>query len=310
VTAYYNEIDPYAANELRKLIASGRIVGGDVDERSIADVSGDDIRRYTQCHFFAGIGGWSIALRLAGWPDDRPVWTGSCPCQPFSAAGKRLGFADRRHLWPEWFRIIGEHPPSTIFGEQVPHAKKWLALVRGDLERSGFAFASRKLRASDIGAPHRRARLWFIAHADGEPGWLQSRGRLGACRKDQAIAEPNGTSRPLADAKSVSKRKPANQDHAVTGSGEARSIAGSHGKPLADANGIAPIGAAITWPERDPWRTEPAVGRVVNGLSHKLVEPALRAYGNAIVPQVAAEFIGAAMSVINGDVGDVGRTKT
>lgn len=87
MTAYYNEIDPFAAAWLRRLIARGLIAPGDVDTRSITDVRADDLVSYVQCHFFAGIGGWSLALRLAGWPDDRPVWTGSCPCQPFSGAG-------------------------------------------------------------------------------------------------------------------------------------------------------------------------------------------------------------------------------
>ena len=108
MTAYYNEIDPYAAAWLRNLVAAGRIAPGDVDERSIRDVKPDDIKAYTQCHFFAGIGVWSAALRLAGWADDRPVWTGSCPCQPFSAAGKGGGFDDERHLWPDLFRLIAE----------------------------------------------------------------------------------------------------------------------------------------------------------------------------------------------------------
>src|ERR1700686_5637258 len=119
MTAYYNEIDPYAAQWLRNLIAAGHIAPGDVDERSILDVRGDDLRSYTQCHFFAGIGGWSYALRLAGWPDDRPVWTGSCPCQPFSALGHRRGFAAPRHLWPEQYRLLQICRPSTLFGEQT-----------------------------------------------------------------------------------------------------------------------------------------------------------------------------------------------
>jgi DNA (cytosine-5)-methyltransferase 1 len=121
--AYYNEIDPYAAQWLRNLIDAGHIAPGDVDERSIVDVQPDDLRGYTQCHFFAGIGGWSLALRLAGWPDDdRPVWTGSCPCQPFSAAGAQRGSDDERHLWPAFFRLIGERRPAVVFGEQVAGA--------------------------------------------------------------------------------------------------------------------------------------------------------------------------------------------
>ena len=84
---YYNEFDPYAAQWLRNLIDAGHIPKGEVDSRSIKDVKASDLTGFVQCHFFAGLGGWSHALRLAGWPEDRPVWTGSCPCQPFSAAG-------------------------------------------------------------------------------------------------------------------------------------------------------------------------------------------------------------------------------
>lgn len=120
--AYFNEIDPYAAQWLRNLIAAGHIAPGDVDERSIKDVQPDDLRPYTQCHFFAGIGVWSLALRRAGWPDELPVWTGSCPCQPYSKAGKGLGFADERDLWPDWFHLIQEREPSEVLGEQVGDA--------------------------------------------------------------------------------------------------------------------------------------------------------------------------------------------
>jgi len=82
MTAYYNENDPYAAQWLRNLIEAGEIAPGYVDDRSIVDVRPDELDGYTQCHFFAGIGVWSYALRRAGWSDDAPVWTGSCPCFP------------------------------------------------------------------------------------------------------------------------------------------------------------------------------------------------------------------------------------
>jgi len=98
--AYYNEIDPFAVEWLRELINQNLIPPGDVDDRSICEVQPVDLLGYTQHHFFAGIGGWSYALRLAGWPDDREVWTGSAPCQPFSTAGSQKGKDDDRHLAP------------------------------------------------------------------------------------------------------------------------------------------------------------------------------------------------------------------
>ncbi|RIU68567.1 DNA cytosine methyltransferase [Klebsiella pneumoniae] len=166
--AYYNEIDPFAAQWLRNLIAAGHIAPGEVDERSIEDVTPDDLRGFTQCHFFAGIGVWSHSLRLAGWPDDRPVWTGSCPCQPFSAAGKGDGFADERHLWPHFFHLISERRPQHVFGEQVAsgNANTWFDLVQADLEGVGYAFGLVPFTSAGIGAPHIRERAYWVAHAD------------------------------------------------------------------------------------------------------------------------------------------------
>ncbi len=168
--AYYNEIDPYAADWLRNLIAAGHIAPGDVDERSIEDVHPDDIRSYTQCHFFAGIGVWSYALRRAGWPDDRPVWTGSCPCQPFSSAGKGAAFDDERHLWPAWHWLISQRRPPVIFGEQVASkdAVPWLDLVQTDLEALGYDSGAVPFPSAGIGAPHIRDRTYFVAHAAGQ----------------------------------------------------------------------------------------------------------------------------------------------
>ncbi|WP_049186047.1 DNA cytosine methyltransferase [Klebsiella pneumoniae] len=165
--AYYNEIDPFAAHWLRNLIAAGHIAPGEVDERSIEDVTPDDLRGFTQCHFFAGIGVWSHSFRLAGWPDDRPVWTGSCPCQPFSAAGKGDGFADERHLWPHFFHLISERRPQHVFGEQVAsgNANVWFDLVQADLEGMGYAFGLVPFTSASIGAPHIRERAYWVANA-------------------------------------------------------------------------------------------------------------------------------------------------
>lgn len=168
LAAYYNEIDPFAAQWLRNLIAGGHIAPGEVDERSIEDVRPDDLREFTQCHFFAGIGVWSHSLRLAGWPDDRPVWTGSCPCQPFSAAGKGDGFTDERHLWPHFYHLISERRPQHVFGEQVAsgNANTWFDLVQADMEGVGYAFGLVPFTSAGIGAPHIRERAYWVAHTD------------------------------------------------------------------------------------------------------------------------------------------------
>jgi DNA (cytosine-5)-methyltransferase 1 len=163
--AYYNENDEQKAAWLRELIKANLIAPGDVDERSIEDVIPNELAGYTQCHFFAGIGIWSYALRCAGWPDDRPVWTGSCPCQPFSAAGQRKGFADERHLWPAWYHLISIRKPDVVFGEQT--AKKdgfaWLDLVQDDLEAAAYAVGAVCIPAGGFGAPHIRERIYFVA---------------------------------------------------------------------------------------------------------------------------------------------------
>jgi DNA (cytosine-5)-methyltransferase 1 len=165
MTAYYNEIDPYAAQWLRNLIAEGHIAPGVVDERDIRDIKASELDGYTQCHFFAGVGVWSAALRRAGWADGRPAWTGSCPCQPFSAAGKRGGFDDERHLWPAWLHLIGERKPTIVLGEQVASKDGygWLDLVQADLEGLDYACGAVVLPAAGVGAPHGRHRTWFVA---------------------------------------------------------------------------------------------------------------------------------------------------
>lgn len=184
--AYYNDSDKRAGAWLEQLIHHGHIAPG------VVDIHHRDLDGFTQCHFFAGIGVWSYALRRAGWPDDRPVWTGSCPCQPFSGAGKRLGEADPRHLWPVWWPLIREHRPITILGEQVSGAAGygWWDAVCADLEGEAYAGAAADLAAASVGAPHIRQRLYWMAHRDG-----------GAGRQGRAIdgrGHPGGDAQPWA----------------------------------------------------------------------------------------------------------------
>lgn len=189
MTAYYNEFDPYAAQWLRNLIEAGRIAPGIVDERSIEDVRPADIAGFTQCHFFAGVGVWSLALRKAGWPDDKPVWTGSCPCQPFSAAGAGAGFKDPRHLWPSFAWLIGQSKPPVIFGEQVASkaVEPWVDLVHADLEALEYAFGAIPFPSAGVGAPHIRDRLFWVADSNRKPsrqrGQIDRRGDSGSDEK-------------------------------------------------------------------------------------------------------------------------------
>lgn len=170
--AYYNEHDAEVAAWLRNNIAAGLIAPGEVDTRSIAEVQPDDLRGFTQHHFFAGIGGWSFAARLAGWPDDRPLWSGSCPCQPYSAAGKGLGADDPRHLWPDLYRLWRAFRPPVGVGEQVAGKAGygWFDGVRADLAREGVACRTVDIPALAIDAPHQRNRLYWVAMADAESG--------------------------------------------------------------------------------------------------------------------------------------------
>jgi len=166
---YYNDNAAYSVKWLHHLMNENLIEEGIIDERSITDVRPGDLAGFTQCHFFAGIAGWSYALQLAGWPPDIPVWTASLPCQPFSIAGKRKGFEDTRHLWPVFRNLVAELQPGIIFGEQVSSTdgRDWFATVQTDLQKMGYVSAATDLCAAGVGAPHIRQRLYWLAYPEG-----------------------------------------------------------------------------------------------------------------------------------------------
>jgi DNA (cytosine-5)-methyltransferase 1 len=317
---YYNENDTQLVEWLENLIKAGLLPEGDVDGRSIADVRGSDLKGYTQCHFFAGIGGWPLALELAGWPTTRPVWTGSCPCQPFSNAGTQGGTDDPRHLWPQFQRLINECNPPVVFGEQVASkaGRAWLSGVRTDLEELGYGVGGADLCGASIGSPHIRQRLYWVADAE--------RSRL--MDAEPHNGEHHAEGRPQRNTP-LNERKPSKgrsdeggmADTAGGGFGEAREPSelrtggpvepsGSEGIPQqATDEEVSQWGRPVN---PTPWdgavwlqcldnrerRIEPRIRPLADGVPGRVVK--LRAYGNAIIPQVGAEFVTSFMEIEEG----------
>jgi DNA (cytosine-5)-methyltransferase 1 len=254
--AYYNDNDPMAAQWLRHLVAAGELPEGDVDERSIKEIQPADLQGYTQVHLFAGIGGWPLALARGGWPATEPVWTGSCPCQPFSAAGKGRGEDDPRHLWPDFFRLIAECRPATVFGEQVASqaGRLWLSGVRDDVEALGYAVGAADLCAAGVGAPHIRQRLYWVAQSRQQQARRGgSRPREGS-RADEggASGEPRGSGAPngLDDATGHGAGRPDAPE--PSGDGTDDGLPRATGAP--DSQGVADAGLGS--PERGRRRGE------------------------------------------------------
>lgn len=305
---YYNEWDKGAASWLRELINNKLIPYGYVDERSITEVTPSDLEGFTQCHFFAGIGGWPLALQLAGVPESTRLWTGSPPCQPFSVAGQSRGFDDERHLAPAFLRLIRECKPELLFGEQVAAAigKHWLDFVLLNLEEKGYTCGAAVLPACSVGAPHKRERLFFGACQLAQPLRAERDGErlhgLGEGDKAQgswAAAEPAGCGDSDNLARTDSERSQRERRDSDSQGWEGQNIRQAglcYGAGDKDCHENYGFWSNSDWLGCRDGKFRPVefgTFPLANGIPARVGR--LRGYGNAIVPQVAAEFVKAFM---------------
>lgn len=293
--AYYNDNDPRVCAWVRELIKADLIAPGEVDERSITDVQPADLMGFRQVHMFCGIGGWSYALRLAGWSDERAVWTGSCPCQPWSTAGKGAGADDPRDLWYAWFRLIRKRRPAVVFGEQVASgaAWSWIDRVCHDMEHIHYAVGAIDLPAASIGAPHIRQRLWFVADANGD-GRDWERVRLQQRQSREAGPE---TTRCRIDALADSSSQGL-QVGQEPKDGRRDLLERRQGGQAPTAKRAETPWSGAVW-ERGADGMQRAVKPGLRVMAHGVPGRVgqIRGFGNAIVPAVAAEIIAAYMDI-------------
>jgi len=202
------------------------------------------------------------------WRGKVDVVAGGFPCQPWSQAGKRKGADDPRHLWPEMARIVEEVRPRYVFAENVQLAafeEPWR-----DLRGLGYRVPPALcVAAADVGAPHLRKRWWLLAYAEGQP--------------ERPGLQPNQQAE-------VGRRRPSDGGGAHAANTDADS-----GRRQERAQRDLEPSAGQSAPQRDDalrhgarswWQAEPAVGRVVDGLAHRVDR--LRALGNGQVPMAAA----------------------
>ena len=325
--AYYNDSDPNACDWVRRLIRKGLIADGEVDQRDMREVQPEDLQGFDLVHLCSGIAGWDLAMQWSGEEFDEPAWTVSCPCPPFSAAGKRLtcpeckgphlvwcprrtGYAicagcehswlaDSRHIWPEVWRLVAGSRPGYVFGEQVASAAglDWIAAVQASLDILRYDSWAEDRAASSVAAPHKRQRYWWIAFLeDGLADAGRTDSRQDGGRSEEAPAPGSGENLHrryrqgrLADADGRDA-----EAEGIQRGGQQR-LASQDAGIVARFEGWDQVewlecGDGITRP------VKPGVPPLAHGIPKRLVQ--LGGYGNAIVPQVASEFIKDSMEII------------
>ena len=279
----------------------------------------------THGSLFSGIGGFDLAAQWMGWDnvfhverdpfcrkvlahhfpesqsfddvkafDATPfrgrlrVLSGGFPCQPFSAAGKRAGTSDDRYLWPEMFRIIREARPTYVVAENVRGLISWnegmvLDTVCADLEGEGYEVFPVVLPAASVNAPHRRDRIWIVAHAHDQRGAGGPRQVQGA---DGEVPQRDDHAQPCH----------AGSTDATNANGQRLQRRMHEDGPKTPKGHISPRS-----PQQTPWKDFPTVAPVCggdDGLPSRLDgitfpkwrRESIKAYGNAIVPQVAYQI--------------------
>ncbi len=280
---------------------------------------------------FSGIGGFSLGLEATGgfetaafcdidpycrsvlkkhWPNV-PIFedirklkgtdigtvdiiTGGYPCQPFSVAGKQKGVEDKRHLWPEYFRLIKECRPTWVIGENVSgHIKLGLDSVIEDLESEGYATRTFSISASSIGANHKRERIWIVANSHNtrnrtpQYDCKQKQSKNKQEWKEHSQYKFSGQSKNVANAYGVNDAV-GRVDRTIQETGGSGSIdergSGTNANGFSQSSKNETLDSKKQFTNQNYWKTEPNVGRVVNGVPHRVDR--LKALGNSLVPQI------------------------
>jgi DNA (cytosine-5)-methyltransferase 1 len=209
--------------------------------------------------------------------DKVDILTGGYPCQPFSAAGKRAGKDDPRHLWPHIRQHIESIRPVRCFFENVDgHISLGLREVIEDLESLGYATTWGVFSAAEVGAPHQRKRVYILADSDSP-------------RQQQSNKEDAGRSSKQPDGGGLRSRAISDSDSRSRGRRSDRSAKGNRESELHGTEGALSKNVF----RYCTWEFEPRLGRVVDGCANRVDR--LRLLGNGVVPQTAAK----AWSVLN-----------
>jgi len=229
------------------------------------------------------------------------IITGGYPCQPFSVAGKQKGEQDDRHLWPSMLEIIAQVRPTWVICENVTgHIALGLDQVLLDLENEGYSTRTFIIPACSVNAPHRRDRLWIVAHSNDTRQPASERGRQN--NRDKERNDIRGSGENVADSdnlrveerhkecakpdkqKQTNNAMPCSEDVA-----DSESVRVEGSRPTREQKSSIPIEQKIFRCDsprvsRNHWKIEPRMGRVADGIPRRVAK--LKALGNAVVPQI------------------------